>query len=605
MKDSTPRRAEPNREVIYADLDDEVTTLFERVKKAHSKNVVLVAPANAAILQSLVGLKILRFKSEAASKTLTIVTKDPVGRKLAATAGFTTAVSARVHGKRVEVFREQQNSTAVEPTHQHRITRRRLSIVESTTAARAALQRLSRDEIPLAKINPVPRVQSLWKKVSGAPSTAEIAESESATVSLIVRPPNRKLLVGLVAAATLLLFFIIYIAVPTATIYVVPRADPLTKVVNVTLSDRVASSGPRGVGESTHTISAEFFDFTFSQDIRIGATGQIFTGTNAYGTITIFNRSPRDKFIVPSRFLSADGFIFRTQKALTIPREIGGVPGSIVAEVEACETDDQKCDCVNAEGECGGDFVGERGNIAPSFFTLPAIPSLSPALYWAESEQPMSGGATKIEKFISEEDIVNVQETVAREIIALAKAELTQLLGQKNQLENRNLVLLDDRQTIAVEIIDLTIPPNLVGNSQNDFAVAVTARVRGVAYEDDDLRTLLFEQLETKVHPDKALTKVKFNNMVYHVERVNLSRGQVKLAVTIEGVEEYDISAETVAGTRLIEKIRGRILGRDAREAEAYIHNLPEVNSAVISSWPFWAHTIPDLPENVKFKVQR
>ncbi|MFH1375445.1 MAG: hypothetical protein ABIH35_02125, partial [Patescibacteria group bacterium] len=267
--------------------------------------------------------------------------------------------------------------------------------------------------------------------------------------------------------------------------------------------------------------------------------------------------------------------------------------------------DDSDCDCINEPDTCEGDFIGERGNIDPSFFKLPAIPALSPSLYWAESQKAFTGGVTKVTKFISEEDVANVEETVVREIEQLAKQETLILLEQKNRLESRTLALLDDRQTVNVELLSIDTPANPVGAFQDDFVVVATARVQAIAYEQDDLRELLFSQLETKVHPDKALVKIKFDSTVFRVENVDLEDGSVKVAATVEGIEEYDLSTETEAGIRLTEKIRNRILGRRVNESEAYIRNLPEVNNAIISSWPFWARNIPDLTENVKFKVKR
>ena len=74
---------ESQNETIYVDLDDEVTTIFARIRATRAKNIALVVPARAQILQSLVSLKILRFKSEHAGKNLTIATKDSAGRRLA------------------------------------------------------------------------------------------------------------------------------------------------------------------------------------------------------------------------------------------------------------------------------------------------------------------------------------------------------------------------------------------------------------------------------------------------------------------------------------------------------------------------------------------
>ena len=107
------------------------------------------------------------------------------------------------------------------------------------------------------------------------------------------------------------------------------------------------------------------------------------------------------------------------------------------------------------------------------------------------------------------------------------------------------------------------------------------------------------------MHPDKSLVKINFDNAAKRVEEVDFDQSRVKVATTIEGVEEYDLSDATEAGNRLVGKIKSRILGRGMQESEAYIRNLPEVNNAVISSWPFWAHKIPELAENVKFRVKR
>lgn len=587
---------EAKREIIYVDLDDEVTMIFEQIRKSQHKKIFLVIPARAQILQSLVSLKILRFKSETAGKILTIVTKDEAGREMASEAGIASLESLKMK-KQAKTNQEKEAETKGK---KNKITRKKFKIVELASKAKEKLQQISREEIPLANLNPLSGAKKVFSRFAGAAEVEEVqADGES---HLVVRAPSRKILFALITGAIALLFFIVYIAVPTSTIYVTPRADPISKVVNVNLTDQVAS----GVEiNATHTIEAEFLDFNMARDVRIGATGQIFEGSHARGEIVVFNRSLKDKFIVPSRFQSPEGIIFHTKKALTIPRAIADVPGSVIAEVVACETDDAGCDCINEPEECEGDFIGERGNLEPTFFVMPAIPSLSPALFWAESKKTFTGGVTKVTKYISKEDLANVEETIIRELEIMARDELAFLLEQKNKVENRNLVLLDNRKAIQIDLIAIDVPPDLLEKQQDDFAVAVSARVRATAYEADDLRSLLFEQLETKVHPDKTLVKIKFENAAFQVEEVDLDEARVKMAVTIDGVEEYDLSDETEAGNRLVNKIKSRILGRGVQESEAYIRNLPEVSNAVISSWPFWAHKIPELTESVKFRVKR
>lgn len=587
-----------NREVIYVDLDDEVTMVFERVRRTRSKQVILVIPARAMLLQSLVSLKILRFKAENIGKQILIVTKDEAGRNLAAEVGLQAAEKVKLDGKNLAA-KEIISAEEAVAKPARKIQRKRLKIVEAFDSLKEKLEKLSRDEIPLGRFRPAASAKKLWGKISG--EVAEEGNEEDTLAHLVVKNPSRKVLFGLLGVAATLLFFIVYIAVPTATVYITPRADPLEQVVNVTLKTTAAANGPKAAG--AHVVASEFLDFNFEKEVRIGATGQIFEGTNAKGVITVFNRSNKEKFIVPSRFRSQDGIIFRTKKAVTIPAAVGSEPGSVQVEVEACQKDDASCDCINEPDTCKGEFVGARGNVGPSFLTMPAIPSLSPAMYWAESAEPMKGGTTKIKKFISKEDLDNVKENVIREVARLGKIELNTLLAQKNQLENRNLKLLDNAKTIKVDLISMSVPSGLQDKFQEDFGVKVKARVKAVAYEDDALRALLFDQLSLKVHPEKVLTKVKFENIAIHIDDAQLDQKYVKVSATIEGVEEYDVSEQNAAGARLVEKLRSRILGKPIAESEAYIRNLPEVNSAVISSWPFWAQNIPDLAENVKFKI--
>jgi hypothetical protein len=586
---------EGDQTLIYLELDEEIGNVVERVKKARYPKVLLIVPANAQILQSLVNLKILRLKTESAGKTVTLITKDGKGRDMAATAGLPVAESIRLRSVSVEASKK---TIPIGKKISQPMQRKNIQIAEADQGSAKNLQELSREEIPLAGLQPTEKVKKVWDKISGKITAAE--QGEGGLARFVVHAPSRKILFGIIAAAFGLLLFIVYIAVPTATISITPRADALSKVVNTTFIETARAKQ----SQEPHVVGASFFDFNLEREVRIGATGMNFEGSNASGTITIYNRSPKEKFIVPSRFLSQEGVVFRTRKAITIPRAIAGTPGSVVTEVEACEEDDPKCDCINKPETCQGDFVGSKGNIGPSFFIMPALPKLSPDLYWAESTTPMLGGVTKVSKYITEEDLEKARLVAEQEIQKLAREELKNQINQRNALEEASFKLLDNTKTILVDLVDVELPGDIAGQVQPDFAVKVTARVRALAYSEVDLRALLFGQLEEKVHPEKVLAKINFDAPAFRVEEVDWGKKQVKLAITIEGVEEYDLSPETAAGKNLIEKIRQRIAGQDIVEAEARIRNLPEVNNVTISVWPFWSRMIPELQENIHFRVE-
>ena len=62
-KEATKKQI-PNRKILYLEIDDEITTIFDRLKKVAAKEIYLVVPKRATLLQSIVNLKILKRKME-------------------------------------------------------------------------------------------------------------------------------------------------------------------------------------------------------------------------------------------------------------------------------------------------------------------------------------------------------------------------------------------------------------------------------------------------------------------------------------------------------------------------------------------------------------
>ena len=74
--------------VIYVELDEEITSIFDRIKRAPGKALALVIPRRAIALQSVINLKILKKKIDETGKEIIVVTSDPIGLMLAQRAGL-------------------------------------------------------------------------------------------------------------------------------------------------------------------------------------------------------------------------------------------------------------------------------------------------------------------------------------------------------------------------------------------------------------------------------------------------------------------------------------------------------------------------------------
>ena len=69
-------------QTFYIDIDEEITSIVERLRKAKAKEVVIVVPKRALLIQSIVNLKLLKKEAENLKKEIILVTQDKLGKML-------------------------------------------------------------------------------------------------------------------------------------------------------------------------------------------------------------------------------------------------------------------------------------------------------------------------------------------------------------------------------------------------------------------------------------------------------------------------------------------------------------------------------------------
>jgi len=73
---------------LHIDIDEEITSIIDRVRKAEVREIIVVAPKNAMLLQSIVNLKLLKKEADRRKKQIMIITQDKIGKKLIEKAGI-------------------------------------------------------------------------------------------------------------------------------------------------------------------------------------------------------------------------------------------------------------------------------------------------------------------------------------------------------------------------------------------------------------------------------------------------------------------------------------------------------------------------------------
>ena len=76
------------KDVIYIDIEDDITAVIEKLKNSKEKIIALVPPKGNAVLQSVVNLKLLKRAAEQAGKQPVIVTSNQALTALAGGLGL-------------------------------------------------------------------------------------------------------------------------------------------------------------------------------------------------------------------------------------------------------------------------------------------------------------------------------------------------------------------------------------------------------------------------------------------------------------------------------------------------------------------------------------
>ena len=566
-----------SRQIVYVEIDEEVTSIFDRIKDIRKKEIFLVVPRKAVLFQSIVNLKILKNKLSNQKKKLVIVTTDRNGRHLAEKIGL--KVSGRVEVKESKAPSEESPQMKIQPIQ----ARRNVEMSKEETPQRFKEKKISIREL----------IQEFRLKDRKSKKTADDSGS-----SFHFARPTHKFLALIVIISIGLFMLIGYIALPSATVYVRPKFDNIDFTVNITLTDKRKNQTLLQQNEP-HVIASEVIQTTTKQTKVFNTASKEFDGENAKGEIKIINTSDEEwKLKEDTRFQNDEGIVFRISEGVVAPPRTRDesdnlIPGTLVVNVEADHFD------------IYGEPIGERGNLPPTRFIIPGLSKYNQRIIWGESEGGMTGGVTSYRPIVTSQDIESAKKQIQDNLILMAKEELRIYIDEVNKLNQTNLVLLDDSRYLKTELVDLRLSEDLEGSYKEKFELFAKISAEGVAFDFDQLFSLLKKELSGRTHPDMRLREdfITTENITYEVIDEDELLGQIKITTTIVGIEEFAIEPSTEAGMRFGDKVKEKILGLDIEEAENLVGNFDEVDAVEIKTWPIWLNKIPRVPESIEIKL--
>lgn len=567
--------------VVFVEIDDEVTQVYDNIKKCNEDHIILIIPKEAVIFQSIINFKILKKKEEDLAKTITIITKDKIGLYLGRQAGFTVGndIDSTLQFKGI-----QNNDETME-----------VNEILSFTSNVSLKEHLKK--LPFAK-------QSIFEILKNI----RINNNSNGTIKNLLFPrlarpkllsenklkisiPNKRALFTLIFMSLAILIVSAYIILPGATLYITPKSNVISQSTNILLADNNKYDREIKISDQ-NIIGMYFYETDVIEEMKYKSTGKIFEGINATGKVTIYNVSSDPWPLIPkTRLQTSEGLVFRTQAYITVPPKEGDKNGSIEVSVIADEFDIYE------------ETVGDRGNISPRKFFLPGLNESNQKLLYAESKENFTGGQTKFRYIVTEEDIFAAEELIKQKVMDNLKENLKKEITTLNKQHNTNFYLLLEEPAIKSDKLKITIPDNIVGSSLTEFDVNATMHVKAPYFNFNELLQILENELKKHTNLKKTLVKVYKENIQFDIVETNDKMDRLKLTATIQGLEEFNLDESSEEGKALKEKIIKNTAGKKVDEAANFIQNIPEVNKVEIEMWPKWAITIPSVAENIKIKI--
>ncbi|RWZ78958.1 MAG: hypothetical protein EOT04_02590 [Candidatus Chaera renei] len=550
------------KDVIYIDVEDDITSIIAKVKQAGSKIVALVPPRRSGVLQSAVNLKLLRRAAVAADKHVVLITSD-------------RPLSALAAGVRIPVARNLQSRPQLAPVD---------------APLEAASDTIDGRQLPVGELAGLPRVDTDADEAPGTDSAVEQPDAApvvaagssdagySATTSLTaveppapagkgLRIPNfesfRKRLFWFGGLGVLLLAFLVWaiFIAPRATVVIAARAD----AINI---DKIITMNPTALTDVNKLqIKPEVKQIKKTLSTEFAATGSKDVGNKASGAMTLSNSYDSSPITVKAGtiFTAQNGLQFTNGSDVQVPgaKVSGGgiVPGTATITVTAV-------------------------NIGPQYNLPPQKYSSSNANVSAAGDQ-MSGGSKDTVTVVSADDVNKARQQLGSVDVAAVRTELVK------QFSGDVIIV---QESFKADTGQPSITP-AVGEQATRARLTQETTYTLIALSRTDVRALLGDMLNKQIDPSQGRRIYSLgDNSIYFSDFQSLPGGAFSARLITTGYIGPNIDPKALAA---------QLAGKRYGEVQQIVGGIKGVDNVDVRYWPFWVNQVskPDRI-NIKFTVK-
>ncbi len=538
------------KDVIYIDVEDDITAIIGKVKAAQHKIVALVPPKRIGAIQSAVNLKLVHRAAESADKRLVIISNNAALMALAGSAGIPVSKNLQSKPELAEIpALEIDDGDDV-------IDGAELPIGDHIDMAGGSVD----DTI-------APAVGAAAVSATGAKTRAAAGAPRVAAAGLRgkVKVPDfdsfRKRLFIAIAAGVLLIGGLVWALVfaPHARIIITARTTDAALSSKVTTGDALTTDLKAGTIKSlTKTVKKEVsvpFTATGSKDIGEKATGQVRFSSGQIAAIGT---------VIPAGTVlsSQSGVTYTTDTSVTLV--LTGTVATGSTGITASESGTKYNGAVGA-------MTGAPSGVSTTI------------------TQTVAGGTDKVVTVVAQEDVDKVSGDVGKAGVSeAAKKELTAQFGA-------GYIILD--ASFKSDAADVKPAPAVdaeAPDGKGALAGSITYTLVGLPKaEVGKYLDLYFAQ-----QIDGKTDQKTYSNGLSAVSFTNVS--------AVEGGMGANIATNGKIGPKIDEvALKEYAKGKRYGEIQSYVNDINGVDSVDVKFSPFWVSSAPnDIKRiTVEFKV--
>lgn len=535
-----------NKDVIYIDVEDDITNIVSKIKDSKARIVALVPPKRVGILQSAVNMRLLNRAAENVEKRIVLITSDQALSGLAAAARIPVAKTLQSRPEIAEI-------PAIDVDDGDDV--------------------IDGSEIPVGEL--ADRATPKARNKANDAIDAAIAEDEKPTKPAKPAKPAgkgkpkvpdfnvfRKKLVLIGGGIVLFVLFMVWAIwfAPHATVVITAKTTTSTVDKSVTLKQDGKVDAANNIVKSLRQEQKKDISVDFTP------TGKKKVGEKASGTMHLVRTSVSSLTLtIPAgtSFSSGDYTFVSTEPASLSGTSIG--PGGVIQSVATVKVQATQ--------------VGSEYNLSSRSYS-------SNVSGFSAAGTAMSGGSSREVTVVSADD-------VAKAKVKLDAQKDTSLQSAVKALFPSSSIVINESYQEARSNPTPSVAIDHEASGTVQLKTTVTASMQGI--DRSDMKQFLEDTLKKEIGSKK-------NQKIY-----NDGSNEVKFAQYSErnNAVQVRLTANAKIGPEIDEhKVKEQVKGRNYGDVQSSLESIEGVQDVDTKFSPFWVRTVPNNDKHISIEFK-